>query len=190
MLLPTLLNAQASMEEIGDFRLIYGKDATKTIYSISYKGLKGDRNGSDGDFVGCVSPGYQYTSEKTKKGTIKYWTLEFTGRCGRKSNFTMNKGGKIMLRLFDDSIITLVAQSVNIREDYEYGTWFLPSAKLSQTNFDKITKIGVKKVRFETYPKVFDVNYDEDIIGVFLKESSQILNEKINDKTDRMTNGF
>ena len=35
MLLPTLLNAQASMEEIGDFRLIYGKDATKTIYSIS-----------------------------------------------------------------------------------------------------------------------------------------------------------
>lgn len=66
ILLPTLIKAQA-IEEIGDFRCIYGKDATKTIYSISYKGLKGQVNGTDGDYWGCVSPGYQYTVEKTKK---------------------------------------------------------------------------------------------------------------------------
>lgn len=116
--------------------------------------------------------------------------MNFTGRCKRESNFTMKKGGKIMLRLFDDSVITLVAQHVDIKEDYEYGTWFLPSAKLSETIFNRIIKNGVKKVRFETYPKVFDVNYEKDIIGVFLKDASQVLKEKINDKTDRMTKGF
>ena len=37
MLLPTLLRAQAALEEIGDFRLIYGKEGNKTMYQISYK---------------------------------------------------------------------------------------------------------------------------------------------------------
>lgn len=190
LLLPTLLRAQAAMEEIGDFRCIYGKEAGHTIYQISYKGFKGNRNGTDGQFAGTVSPSYSYIAEKTKKGTTKYWKLGFTGRCERKTGFTMNKGGKILIKLFDDSTITLIANSVGIKEDYEYGTWFTPSAKLSEANYNKITQLGVKKVRFETFPQVFDVEYKEDIIGVFLKEAAPILKEKINSGTDRMTKGF
>ena len=102
----------------------------------------------------------------------------------------MKKGGKILIKLFDESVITLVVRSVDITEDYEYGTWFTPSAKLSEANFNKITQIGVKKIRFETYPKVFDVNYETDIIGVFLKDASKIIKEKINNKEDRLTKGF
>ena len=49
---------------------------------------------------------------------------------------------------------------------------------------------GIKKLRFETYPKVFDVEYNVDEIGVFLKKATSILKEKINNKTDRMTKGF
>lgn len=102
----------------------------------------------------------------------------------------MKKGGKILIKLFDDSIITLVTNEVTIKEDYEYGTWFLPSAKLSDINYKKITEIGVKKVRFETFPQVFDVTYDKDIIGAFLKEAAPILKDKINDKTDRLNKNF
>ncbi len=189
MLFSTLLKAQVSMEEIGDFRYIYGSNAGGSIYTIQYKGFIGAQNGSDGDFGGRVSPGYRYTTEKTKKGTIKYWSLDFTGTC-KRNGFTMKKGGKIMLRLFDGSVITLYANSVGIDEDYEVGTYFTPSAKLTEANFNRITKSGVKKVRFETYPKVYDVEYKEDIIGVFLKDASKILKEKINDKTDRMSKGF
>ena len=190
MLLPSLLWAQAALEEIGDFRLIYGHESGKTIYEISYKGLKGNRNGSDGEFAGSVGPNYSYVTVKTKKGTLKYWNLGFTGCCDRKTNFTMKKGGKILIKLFDDSIITLVTNEVTIKEDYEYGTWFLPSAKLSDINYKKITEIGVKKVRFETFPQVFDVTYDKDIIGAFLKEAAPILKDKINDKTDRLNKNF
>ena len=128
--------------------------------------------------------------EKTKKGTIKKWQLGFTGRCSRESNFTMGKGGKILIKLFDDSVITLITNHVQIKEDYEYGTWFLPTANLSDANFKKITEIGVKKVRFETFPKVFDVNYENDIIGEFLKEATPILKEKANGKTDRLKKDF
>ena len=190
LLISTLLNAQVSMEEIGDFRLIHGKEPGKTIYQISYIGLKGQKGGSDGDFGGSVSPSYSYVSEKTKKGNIKYWRLGFTGRCSRQTGFTMKKGGKIFIKLFDDSVITLITDHVEISRDYEYGTWFSPTTKLSTANFNKITQIGVKKVRFETFPKVFDVVYDEDLIGVFLKNAAPILKEKINSKTDRMSKGF
>lgn len=103
----------------------------------------------------------------------------------------MNKGGKILLRLFDGSIITLLTRNVGIEEDSENGrVWFLPSAKLTESNFNKIVKVGVKKIRFDTYPKVFDVTYDNDVIGEFLEEASRIIKEKQNDKSDRMTNGF
>ncbi len=190
MLLPTLLRAQAAMEEIGDFRLIYGKEGNKTLYQISYKGFKGEVGGSDGEFSGRVKPNCGYVVEKTKKGTIKKWQLGFTGRCSRESNFTMGKGGKILIKLFDDSVITLITNHVQIKEDYEYGTWFLPTANLSDANFKKITEIGVKKVRFETFPKVFDVNYKNDIIGEFLKEATPILKEKANGKTDRLKKDF
>lgn len=190
MLLPTLLRAQAAMEEIGNFRLIYATEANTTMYQLSYKGFKGEVGGSDGEFGGRVSPNYSYVVEKTKKGTIKYWKLGFTGRCLRESNFTMNKGGKILIKLFDNSVITLIANSVDIKEDYEYGTWFLPSARLSDVNLKKITNIGVKKVRFETFPKVFDVIYENDIIGKFLKEAAPILKEKANGKTDRLKKDF
>ena len=190
MLLPTLLKAQAAMEEIGDFRFIYGKEGSKTMYQISYKGFKGEVGGTDGEFGGRVSPEYWYVIEKTKKGTIKYWQLGFTGRCSRKSNFTMNKGGKILIKLFDDSVITLITNSVHIKEDYEYGTWFLPAAKLSDANFKKITEVGVKKVRFETFPQVFDVNYENDVIGAFLKEAAPILKERANSNTDRMKKDY
>ena len=190
MLLPTLLRAQAAMEEIGDFRLIYGKEGNKTLYQISYKGFKGEVVGSDWEFSGRVKPNCGYVVEKTKKGTIKKWQLGFTGRCSRESNFTMGKGGKILIKLFDDSVITLITNHVQIKEDYEYGTWFLPTANLSDANFKKITEIGVKKVRFETFPKVFDVNYENDIIGEFLKEATPILKEKANGKTDRLKKDF
>ena len=102
----------------------------------------------------------------------------------------MNKGGKILIKLFDDSVITLTTNSVQIKEDYEYGTWFLPTARLSDANFKKITEIGVKKVRFETFPQVFDVNYEKDIIGAFLKEAAPILKEKANSNTDRLKKDF
>ena len=102
----------------------------------------------------------------------------------------MNKGGKILIRLFDDSVITLITNSVQIKEDYEYGTWFLPTANLSDANFKKLTEIGVKKVRFETFPQVFDVNYENDIIGGFLKAAAPILKEKANSKTDRLKKDF
>ena len=190
MLLPSLVRAQITQEEIGDFRCFYGDNAHQTIYSVSYKGFKGEQGGTDGDYVGRVSPSYEYIIEKTAKGNIKSWCLAFTGRCSRKAGFTMKKGGKILIKLFDESVITLVVRSVDITEDYEYGTWFTPSAKLSEANFNKITQIGVKKIRFETYPKVFDVNYETDIIGVFLKDASKIIKEKINNKEDRLTKGF
>jgi hypothetical protein len=37
---------------------------------------------------------------------------------------------------------------------------------------------------------VFDVEYQEDLIGVFLKKAAPILKDKINGKTDRMSKGF
>lgn len=77
MLLPTLLRAQAAMEEIGDFRLIYGKEGNKTLYQISYKGFKGEVVGSDGEFSGRVKPNCGYVVEKTKKGTIKKMAIRF-----------------------------------------------------------------------------------------------------------------
>ena len=178
------------MEEIGDFRIIYGAEARKSIYQISYKGFKGEVGGTDGQFGGRVSPDYLYVEEKTKKGNLKYWKLGFKGRCNRKTGFTMKKGGKILLKLFDNSVISLVTHDVSIKEDYEYGTWFLPTAKLSNINYNKIIQVGVKKVRFETFPQVFEVEYEKDIIGVFLKEATPIIKEIINNKTDRMLKGF
>lgn len=190
-LFPVLLGAQVSQEEIGDFRLFYGKDSKQTVYSISYKGFKGEVGGTDGEFGCRVSPTYKYIEEKTAKGILKYWCLSFTGRTSRPTGVTMNKGGKILLRLFDGSIITLLTRNVGIEEDSENGrVWFLPSAKLTESNFNKIVKVGVKKIRFDTYPKVFDVTYDNDVIGEFLEEASRIIKEKQNDKSDRMTNGF
>lgn len=190
-LFPVFLAAQVSQEEIGDFRLFYGKDSKQTIYSISYKGFKGEVGGTDGEFGCRVSPDYEYVEEKTSKGTLKYWRLGFTGRTSRPTGVTMNKGGKILIRLFDDSTITLLTENVRIKEDYANDrVWFLPSAKLTETNYNKIIKVGVKKIRFDTYPKVFDVTYDNDIIGEFLKEASRIIKEKLNDKSDRMIKGF
>lgn len=190
MFIPIFLRAQVAMEDIGDYRYFCGKDATKTIYELAYVGFKGDRRGTDGEFGGTVSPSYSYVEEKTKKGVLKYWKLGFTGRCSREFGFTMNKGSKILIRLFDNSVITLITNHVGIEESSERGTWFLPSAKLSTANYNKIVQHGIKKLRFETYPKVFDVEYDKDEIGVFLKEATLIIKGKINSKTDRMTNGF
>lgn len=190
MIVPTFLRAQVAMEDIGDYRYFCAKDAKKTIYQLSYVGAKGDRRGSDGDFGGTVSPDYSFVEEKTNKGIQRYWKLGFTGRCSREIGFTMNKGSKILIRLFDNSVITLITNHVGMEESSGRGMWFLPSAKLSTTNYNKIVQHGIKKLRFETYPKVFDVEYDKDEIGVFLKEATSILKEKINSKTDRMTKGF
>lgn len=190
LFISTLLKAQVAMEEIGDFRYIYAKEPGKTIHQISYMGLKGEMRGSDGQFGGSVSPNYSYFSVKTKKGNLKYWRLGFTGRCSRQTGFTMKRGGKIFIKLRDNSIITLITDNVEITTDYEYGTWFTPTAKLTTANFDKITQTGVQKVRFETFPMVFDVEYQEDLIGVFLKKAAPILKDKINGKTDRMSKGF
>jgi hypothetical protein len=189
MFIPTFLMAQVAVEDIGIYTCYYGKDSQKTIYELSYK-HGGERSGTDGEFGGTVSPNYSYVEEKTKKGVLKYWKLGFTGRCRRETGFTMNKGGKILIRLFDNSVITLITNHVGIEESYERGTWFFPSAKLSTENYNKIMQHGIKKLRFETYPKVFDVEYNVDEIGVFLKKATSILKEKINNKTDRMTKGF
>lgn len=190
LLFATLLNAQVSMEEIGDFQYIHGKEPGKSIYQISYIGLKGEQRGTDGQYGGSVSPNYSYISQKTKKGNVKYWRLGFTGRCNRLTDFTMKKGGKISIKLRDNSVITLIADHVEITEDSRYGTWFSPTARLSTVNFNKITTIGVQKVRFETFPMVFDVEYNDDMIGDFLKKAAPILKDKINSKTDRMSKGF
>ena len=125
-----------------------------------------------------------------REGKVTYSNVMPDRLNAKVNTIKRSTGGKFAITLFDDSTITLIANSVGIKEDYEYGTWFFPSAKLSEANYKKITQAGVKKIRFETFPQVFDVEYKEDIIGEFLKEATPILKEKINSGTDRMTKGF
>lgn len=187
---PTFLRAQIAMEDIGKYTYYYGKDSKNTIYQLSYKKLGGQRLGTDGEFKGVVSPNYRYVEEKTRKGVIKYWKLSFTGRSGRKIGFTINKGSKILIRLFNDNVMTMITNDAGVDEINEYGTWFHATVKLSASDYNKIVQRGIKKIRFETYPKVFDVEYKYDEIGIFLQEADSILKEKINNQTDRMTKGF
>ena len=189
MSLSVISNAQGAQEDIGDYVYTLAKDNTTTLHNVSYRASKGEHFLSDGEYGGKVKPEYDYLIKKTKKGTKRNWRLGFFCKSYRKFGFTINRGGKINLKLFDDSIITLVAYDVDIEVD-DAGTWFSTLSYLSDANFTKITQVGVKKIRFETFPKVYDAEYSSDEIGSFLKEASKILHNKINSKTDRMTKDF
>lgn len=169
LLLCISVNSYSQIERVnvGDYVYMRVIDNNFTAHSVSYRDLGGMHACIDESSHVKIRPSLYYSLEKTKRGIQKRWFLKFNLHSFKRDAFSLKNGDNLLLKLFDDSIITLITSKVDISSD-EYGTFLYFEAKLTDTELNKISSIGVKKLRIETIPYVCDAVYDNDEIGTFV----------------------
>jgi len=177
--------SQLERVDMGDYKYFTDVDKKKTIYCVQYKGSKGSHFCIEEANHVEISPSLDYAFEKTKKGTVKYWELSFSLHSCMNYAFSMRKGNRILLRLFDDTVLTLLSTYVDLKSEDEYGTFLFVDTKISNSVLNRIKAIGVKKIRIETTPYVCDAFYENDEIGVFVKEAIDIINKMTKSTTKK-----
>lgn len=106
------------------------------------------------------------------------------------SPITVPKGGKLLIKLMDDSIIelsTIMEYAGTVRDvhninGYVYSDYTIfPSFPLSTEQIDQISK-GVKKIRLETTLDVVDKEFKKDKIGQIISVEYDLIKSALSQK--------
>ena len=105
------------------------------------------------------------------------------------SECSVPKGGKLLVKLFDDSVIEL---STPISYEDNIGSFYsgyvvrtfriYPRYKVSEEQVDKIISFGVKKLRMELFPSNYDKEFTEDKIGKSFSVTYPLIKKALNEK--------
>ena len=178
-------NAQIERVTVGDFEYITAVDNSKTLHYVRHSGSVYSHVCVDDAKHVKVTPSLDYVFEKTKTGRVKYWEIRFSLHSPRSHAFTMKKTDKIIMRLFDGTLINLNPSYLELRDEEGYGTFLFVNAKLSSSEFNRILSSGVSKLRIETLPYVCDAIYEKDEIGLFTNEAKKIIELMLNPNTSK-----
>lgn len=176
--------SQIERVNVGDFNYMRIVDNNFTVQNVSYKDLRGLHVCSDEFSHAKIQPSLSISSKKTKKGIQKQWNLEFHLHSLKRDAFSLKKGDKVLIKLLDDSVITLVTSKVDINTD-DYGTFLHLEINLPEVTINKISLKGVKKVRIETIPDVCDTDYENNEIGSFIVSAKKIFKDMSNPTTKK-----
>lgn len=141
-----------------------------------------------------LSVGINSIISEEKKDTTLYLSTKITFT----KPLEINKGGTILLKLSDDSVMELhaaTASSGTVRDvhsvnGFTYSDYSItPSFKILPEQLNDIIKKGVKKIRIEISPSFYDKEFKKDKVGEALSVKRELLMKAIA-KPKSMKEGF
>lgn len=141
-----------------------------------------------------LSVGLSSIISEEKKDTTLYLDTKIS--CGKP--LEIRKGGLLLLKLSDDSVMELnsviasIGNTKNLHtvSGYTYSDYSVrPSFKITPSQLNDIISKGVKKVRIETSPEFYDKDFKKDKIGEVLATKKTVLLQTIS-KPKSIRGGF
>lgn len=181
--------------------------ALVTVLSIEANAQKITWDKTDGDGFRSITTTKSICSSGEKKDVSvgldanvfpahKDTTLYLSFYIQTYSSCSVPKGGKLLIKLFDDSIMELSTPLLyedNIgkyNSGYSVRTYRIyPRYKISKEQIEKITYYGVKKIRIELYPSNYDKEFTEDKIGKNISITYPLVEEALK-KNPSFSDGF
>lgn len=135
-----------------------------------------------------ASIGLQVENYKTNKEKEK-WEIQLS-IFDRENTDGIPKGSRIMIKMFDDSIIVLKAEEDGY-ESYQsngyHNTYIY--CLISKANLDKLIRLGIKKVKIERAIRHIEIEYDSDKLGHLFDTFMKLVKKQLKVK-DSFTEGF
>lgn len=126
-------------------------------------------------------------ANQNKAGTVFY---NLSLKTAALSPITVPKGGKLLVRLMDDSVIelsTLMEYAGTVRDVHNINGYvfsdytIFPAFLLTVEQVNQIRK-GVKKIRLETTMEAVDKEFKKDKIGAIISTEYNLIQEAISQK--------
>lgn len=123
-------------------------------------------------------------AEQNKSGQVFY---NFSLKATALSPITVPKGGKLLIKLMDDSIIelsTVMEYAGTVRDVHNVNGFvfsdytIFPTFLVTEEQIDKISK-GVKKIRLETTMEPADKEFKKDKIGNIVSAEYELIKKAL-----------
>ena len=132
--------------------------------------------------------------QNTGKDISYFFSLKTTSN----TPITVPQGGKLLLKLNDDSIMelkTLTKYEGTVRDVHNINGYvfsdytIFPSFPINEVQISKLSK-GVKKIRLETTDGYRDKEFKKDKIGIAIKGQYSLLQNQIKKSSNDIREGF
>lgn len=132
--------------------------------------------------------------QNTEKDLSYFFSLKTTSN----TPITVPQGGRLLLKLDDDSIIelkTLTKYAGTVRDVHNINGYvfsdytIFPSFPINEVQINKLAK-GVKKIRLETTDGYRDKEFKKDKIGIAIKGQYGLLQNQLKKASNDIKEGF
>lgn len=115
----------------------------------------------------------------TKTPTDRYYYLMFQPYS--YGNFTFNKGSKLLMKTFDDTVYTKECIIAGVTKKQFVQIFMVPATRyfatvtypVTEEELNSFIENGIKKLRFQVTGETFEYEYKKDKIGKYLKKAKE-----------------